>query len=74
MVRSLLRLTLTLFAVAVIAGPARAADTAAEKSGNAMERKGNAEEKAADMNTDDVESIKKMVAGTARSMGVEVEG
>src|SRR5581483_7540460 len=32
-----------------------------------------AEEKAADMNTDDVESIKKMVAGTARSMGVEVE-
>ncbi len=33
-----------------------------------------AEEKAADMNTDDVEAIKKMVAGTARSMGVEVEG
>lgn len=33
-----------------------------------------AEEKAADMNADDVESIKKMVAGTARSMGVEVEG
>lgn len=32
-----------------------------------------AETKAADMNTDDVESIKKMVAGTARSMGVEVE-
>lgn len=32
-----------------------------------------AEEKAADMNADDVESIKKMVAGTARSMGVEVE-
>lgn len=32
-----------------------------------------AEAKAADMNTDDVESIKKMVAGTARSMGVEVE-
>ena len=33
-----------------------------------------AEDKARDMNTDDVESVKKMVAGTARSMGVEVEG
>ena len=33
-----------------------------------------AEEKAEDMNADDIESIKKMVAGTARSMGVEVEG
>ena len=32
-----------------------------------------AEAKAEDMNADDVESIKKMVAGTARSMGVEVE-
>ena len=32
-----------------------------------------AEEKAADMNTADVEAVKKMVAGTARSMGVEVE-
>ena len=32
-----------------------------------------AETKASDMNTDDVESVKKMVAGTARSMGVEVE-
>ncbi len=32
-----------------------------------------AEDKAADMNTDDIESVKKMVAGTARSMGVEVE-
>lgn len=32
-----------------------------------------AEAKASDMNADDVESIKKMVAGTARSMGVEVE-
>lgn len=32
-----------------------------------------AEEKAADMNTQDVEAVKKMVAGTARSMGVEVE-
>jgi large subunit ribosomal protein L11 len=33
-----------------------------------------AEAKAADMNTDDVEAVKKMVAGTARSMGVEIEG
>ncbi|HSX46372.1 MAG TPA: 50S ribosomal protein L11 [Patescibacteria group bacterium] len=33
-----------------------------------------AQTKAEDMNTDDVEAVKKMVAGTARSMGVEVEG
>jgi large subunit ribosomal protein L11 len=32
-----------------------------------------AETKAGDMNTEDVESVKKMVMGTARSMGVEVE-
>jgi large subunit ribosomal protein L11 len=32
-----------------------------------------AEEKAHDMNADDVDAIKKMVAGTARSMGIEVE-
>lgn len=32
-----------------------------------------AESKAKDMNTDNVEAIKKQVAGTARSMGVEVE-
>lgn len=32
-----------------------------------------ATEKARDMNTDDIEAVKKMVAGTARSMGVEVE-
>ena len=32
-----------------------------------------AESKAKDMNTDDIEAVKKMVAGTARSMGVEVE-
>ncbi len=32
-----------------------------------------AEAKAEDMNTDNIESVKKMVAGTARSMGVEVE-
>jgi large subunit ribosomal protein L11 len=33
-----------------------------------------AETKAGDMNTDDVEAVKKMVAGTARSMGVEIAG
>ena len=33
-----------------------------------------AEEKAKDMNTDDMAAVKKMVAGTARSMGVEIEG
>ena len=32
-----------------------------------------AEAKARDMNTEDTESVKKMVAGTARSMGVEIE-
>lgn len=32
-----------------------------------------AEDKAKDMNTEDIDAIKKMVAGTARSMGVEVE-
>jgi large subunit ribosomal protein L11 len=32
-----------------------------------------AEIKAKDMNTSDVEAVKKMVAGTARSMGVETE-
>ncbi|MCA9337717.1 50S ribosomal protein L11 [Candidatus Saccharibacteria bacterium] len=33
-----------------------------------------AEEKMKDMNADNIESVKKMVAGTARSMGIEVEG
>ncbi len=32
-----------------------------------------AEEKAKDMNTNDIQAVKKMVAGTARSMGVEIE-
>lgn len=32
-----------------------------------------AEAKAGDMNTTDIPAVKKMVAGTARSMGVEVE-
>ena len=33
-----------------------------------------ATEKAKDMNTNDIPAVKKMVAGTARSMGVEIEG
>ena len=33
-----------------------------------------AENKAQDMNTEDIEAVKKMIAGTARSMGVEIEG
>lgn len=33
-----------------------------------------AESKARDMNTDNIDSVKKMVAGTARSMGIEIEG
>ena len=32
-----------------------------------------AEDKAKDMNSEDITAIKKMIAGTARSMGVEVE-
>lgn len=33
-----------------------------------------AEAKAADMNAEDVEAVKRMVAGTARSMGIELAG
>lgn len=33
-----------------------------------------AEAKAKDTNTDDIEAVMKQVAGTARSMGVEIEG
>lgn len=32
-----------------------------------------AEAKADDMNTDDIEAVKKMVKGTARSMGIEIQ-
>lgn len=44
-----------------------------EKKLSQSQLKEIAETKAIDMNTDDVEAIMKMVAGTARSMGVEVE-
>ena len=33
-----------------------------------------AEAKMADMNADNLESVKRMVKGTARSMGIEIEG
>lgn len=33
-----------------------------------------AETKAKDMNAEDIDAVKRMVAGTARSMGVEIEG
>jgi large subunit ribosomal protein L11 len=33
-----------------------------------------ATDKAKDMNTDDIDAVKKMIVGTARSMGVEIEG
>lgn len=33
-----------------------------------------AETKARDMNTDDIPAVKRMVVGTARSMGVEIQG
>ncbi len=33
-----------------------------------------AEAKAHDMNTEDIPAVKKMVAGTARSMGIEIDG
>ena len=44
-----------------------------EKKLNQTQLREIAETKAIDMNTEDVDAIKKMVAGTARSMGVEVE-
>jgi len=44
-----------------------------EKKLNQSQLSEIAEAKAADMNTDDIEAVKKMIAGTARSMGVEVE-
>ncbi len=44
-----------------------------EKKLSQSQLKEIAEAKAEDMNADDVEAIKKMVAGTARSMGVEIE-
>jgi large subunit ribosomal protein L11 len=45
-----------------------------EKKLSAKDLQDIAVTKANDMNSDDIEAVKKMVAGTARSMGVEVEG
>ena len=44
-----------------------------EKKLNKNQLKEIAEAKALDMNTDDIEAVSKMVAGTARSMGIELE-
>ena len=49
MVRSLIRLSLTLAATAYLTGAVARADTAAEKAGNTMEARGAAEEKAGDV-------------------------
>jgi large subunit ribosomal protein L11 len=44
-----------------------------EKKLSQLDLRAIAEVKAKDMNTDDVEAVMKMVAGTARSMGVVIE-
>ena len=64
---------LILAALKVDKGSGEPNKTKLEKKLSQSQLKEIAETKAADMNTDDVESIKKMVAGTARSMGIEVE-
>jgi len=64
---------LILAALKVDKGSGEPNKTKLEKKLNQTQLKDIAEAKAADMNTDDVEAIKKMVAGTARSMGIEVE-
>lgn len=64
---------LILAALKVDKGSGEPNKTKVEKKLSQSQLQEIAEAKATDMNTDDVEAIKKMVAGTARSMGVEVE-
>jgi large subunit ribosomal protein L11 len=64
---------LILSALKVDKGSGEPNKTKLEKKLNQSQLTEIAEAKAIDMNTDDIESVKKMVAGTARSMGVEVE-
>ena len=64
---------LILSALKVDKGSGEPNKTKVEKKLSRSQLQEIAETKGADMNTDDVEAIKKMVAGTARSMGVEVE-
>ncbi len=54
-------------------GKQRVADAKAEVAKGIRDNR-SAEAKAKDMNAEDVEAIKKMVAGTARSMGIEIAG
>lgn len=65
---------LILAALKVEKGSGEPNKTKLEKKLSQSQLKEIAEAKASDMNADDIEAIKKMVAGTARSMGVEVEG
>jgi len=64
---------LILAALKVEKGSGEPNKTKVEKKLSQSQLQEIAETKAADMNTDDVESIRKMVTGTARSMGIEVE-
>lgn len=64
---------LILAALKVDKGSGEPNKTKVEKKLSQSQLQEIAEAKATDMNTDDVEAIKTMVAGTARSMGVEVE-
>jgi len=65
---------LILAAIKVEKGSGEPNKTKLEKKLSQSQLSEIAEAKASDMNTDDIEAVKKMVAGTARSMGVEVEG
>jgi large subunit ribosomal protein L11 len=64
---------LILAALKVDKGSGEPNKTKLEKKLNQNQLTEIAQAKATDMNTDDIEAVKKMVAGTARSMGVEVE-
>jgi large subunit ribosomal protein L11 len=64
---------LILAALKVDKGSGEPNKTKVDKKLNQSQLTEIAQAKATDMNTEDIESVKKMVAGTARSMGVEVE-
>lgn len=64
---------LILAALKVDKGSGEPNKTKLEKKLSSSQLNDIAETKAVDMNSDDIEAIKKMVAGTARSMGIEIE-
>ena len=64
---------LILSALKVDKGSGEPNKTKLEKKLSASQLSEIAQAKAEDMNTQDVDAVKKMVAGTARSMGVEIE-